>query len=229
MRRRRGSYARSVPESTEPRFSPLVELPRRRLFGFAVCGATSAPARVDGALAAVARWRRPDPPVVLIDLELADLVEPTIAAALAELAERGIDPDAVMVRVPAYAPAMARLEHLADRGIGVVVRTLDVDQAELGLLDGAAIDGVQLPPAAVAACAHDPRAAAALRELIAVAHRHDWLILACDVQHADQLAALAELGCDLVCGPAVGPAMGRADAARTIDRYLGGPTAGVPN
>lgn len=212
-----------MPEPTEPHFTPLVELPRRRLFGFAVCGATSAPARVGSALDAAATWPRPDPPTVLIDLELDDLVEPTIEAALAALAERGIRADEVMVRVPAYAASMSlpQLELLVDRGVGVVVRELDLRGAELGMFAGAPIDVMQLPAALVAEVERAPQAASELRDLIGLAHAHDWLTLACAVDRAEQLAALSTLGCDLVCGVVVGPAMGRAAADRTIERYLG--------
>jgi len=210
-----------VPDSAA-RFTPLVELPGRRLFGFA-CGVDApAPHRLEAALAAAAAWPRAEPPTVLIDLSLDELALPAVLAGLDELSDRGLRPDSVLVRVPAYtatAPAPL-LEHLVELGIGVAVRELDLRGLELGLLAGAPIDVMELPDDCVAVAHRDLHAAAWLRELVARAHSHDWLTIASHVEGGEQLDALTTIGCDLVTGPAIGPALDRAGASRAIERYL---------
>lgn len=218
--RPRSRYLSSVPESSA-RFTPLVELPGRRLFGFAIGVDAPAPRRLEAALTAAAAWPRPEPPTVLIDLSLDELALPAVVATLDELPDRGLRPDNVLVRVPAYAaddPAPL-LERLVERGIGVAVRHLDLRGLELGLLAGAPVDVMELPDDCVAVAHRDLHAASWLRELTARAHSHDWLTIASQVVDGEQLAALTAIGCDLVTGPAIGPALDRTGVARAIERY----------
>lgn len=211
-------------------FSPVLELPRRRLFGFTVARLGDGIACLTAALQCAASWGGRDQPVVLLDADLDP--DGAICARLADGLLAAPHPEAVVVRVPRFQrvdPASI-LERLVDRGVTVAVREVDLGAAELGLLAGAPIDLLELPAAAVAALDRDRTAALVVERRIALAHHHDWLTLATDVHRAEQLALLERLGCDLVCGPAIGPAMTRTDADRLVDRRRAArPTASPPS
>ena len=110
----------------------------------------------------------------------------------------------------------------------MAVRDVDLGAAELGLLAGAPIDLLELPAWAVAGLDRDRTAATVVERRIALAHHHDWLTLATDVHRPEQLALLERLGCDLVTGPAIGPAMTRADADRMVGRRRTAPPTAPP-
>lgn len=219
-----------MPESEDPCFSPVLELPRRRLFGFAVARLGDDSACLAAALRCAARWGGRDQPVVLLDAELDH--DGAICARLADGLLAAPHPEAVVVRVPRFhrVDPASILEQLVERGVTVAVREVDLGAAELGLLAGAPIDLLELPAWAVAGLDRDRTAAAVVERRIALAHHHDWLTLAADVHRPEQLALLERLGCDLVCGPAVGAAMTQADAERlVVHRRAAPPTAPPPS
>jgi EAL domain-containing protein (putative c-di-GMP-specific phosphodiesterase class I) len=163
---------------------------------------------LDRAAAALPAWRqqlaRPSMTIV-VDLALAELVGLDTDEVCAVLAQHGLGPDALVVRVPRYAAGdpTEELDRLAEKGITIAVASLDLRGAGAGLLVGAPIDLVDLPPGAVSVVDLDGEAAHELEVAIEVAHRHDWITVARDVARPEQLAALRRLDCDLASGPAV--------------------------
>lgn len=196
------------------RRSPLVEVASGLVYAIDVApgwGVHGVAACIDSAAQALPAWRaqlaRPSLAVV-IELALAELVGLSTDDVCAVLARRGLGPDALVVRVPRFAAGdpTDELDRLADLGITIAVTELDLRGADAGLLAGAPIDLVELPPRAVgkADVAGGVGASVAQLELaIGVAHRHDWLTVARDVTRPSQVAALRRLGCDLAAGPAV--------------------------
>ncbi|MEZ4399731.1 MAG: EAL domain-containing protein [Kofleriaceae bacterium] len=213
-----------------PRFTPLVELPRRRLFGFAVEQAGPSAARFATALGVLGGWARDTAPVVMIDLTCAEVSATATAAALEAITAARVRPEALMVRVPRFEPggSTACLDRLADAGIGVAVSDLDLVGAIPGALAGAPIDLIELPADAVALVEQHPDAASYLRDLISLAHSHDWMTLAASVVTRGQLEVLERLGCDLIAGPAAGPAMTLEQATRVVTRQRPSDSAPAP-
>jgi EAL domain len=213
-----------VSGASDPNFTPLVELPRRKLFGFVVECLGPAPHRIASAHATAAGWSRgPDrrAPIVLIDLELDEIEQPATEVAMAALIDGLGGSDGIVVRIPYFgagtqAPAV---ERLVERGVAIAVAALDLRGVEFGLLAGAPIDMIQLPPAAISEIDRSREAVDHLRGVISIAHRHDWMTLASQINRASQLDALEHLGCDLVIGPVVGPTMTRSEVDRTVRRY----------
>lgn len=207
--------------------APLVELPRRRLFGFALeCPTVTGP-NLACSVDVVARWRADAGPRVLVDADPADLMPTTLDDLLARAEARGVRTDALIVRIPHFEPSMhlPAIERLIEHGVQIAVRDVDLRGADLGILAGAPIDIMELPAALVAASDRDPAAAAALRARIELGHRHDWLALAWHVERAPQLEALIAVDCDLVAGPVAGRRLALAEADRAVARYLTGATA----
>jgi EAL domain-containing protein (putative c-di-GMP-specific phosphodiesterase class I) len=199
--------------STGPcRRSPLVELTSGRVFAIDVSpswGVHGVAACIDGAAHALPGWRaqlrRPALSMV-VDLALTELVGLSNDDVCGLLARHGLAPDALVVRVPRFAAGdpTAELDRLAELGVTIAVAEIDLRGAGAGLLTGAPIDLIELPPRAVSAI--DIAGIAAADEIdlaIEVAHRHDWLTVARDVNRPTQLTALRRLGCDLGAGPAV--------------------------
>jgi len=217
-----------VSASEDPCFSPVLELPRRRLFGFAVARLGDGSACLTAALQCASTWGGRDQPVVLLDADLDP--DGAMCARLAAGLLAAPHPEAVVVRVPRFhrVDPASILEQLVERGVTVAVRDVDLGAAELGLLAGAPIDLLELPAWAVAGLDRDRTAATVVERRIALAHHHDWLTLATDVHRPEQLALLERLGCDLVTGPAIGPAMTRADADRMVGRRRTAPPTAPP-
>ncbi len=198
--------------STGPcRRSPIVEVSSGRVYAVDVApgwGVHGVVACLESAAHALPSWRtqlgRPGLAVV-VDLALAELVGLSTDQICDVLARHGLAPDALVVRVPRFAAGdpTAELDRLAERGVTIAVASVDLRGAGAGLLVGAPIDLLELPPRAVHAVDVDGEAAAELELAIEVAHRHDWLTVARDVGRSEQLAALRRLGCDLAAGPAV--------------------------
>jgi EAL domain-containing protein (putative c-di-GMP-specific phosphodiesterase class I) len=210
-----------VSVSEDPCFSPVLELPRRRLFGFAVARLGDGSACLTAALQCASTWGGRDQPVVLLDAELDP--DGAMCARLAAGLLAAPHPEAVVVRVPRFhrVDPASILEQLVERGVTVAVRDVDLGAAELGLLAGAPID---LHRAARVGWSpgsdRDPAAAAALAARIEVGHRHDWLALAWHVERATQLEALVAIDCDLIAGPVAGRRLALAEADRAVARYL---------
>lgn len=193
------------------RRSPVVELVSGRAFAIDVApswGVHGAVSCIEGAARKLADWRRHlDRPglAVVVDLAITELVGLSSDDVCAVLARNGLSPDALVVRVPHFAAGdpTAELDRLVELGVTIAVGHLDLRGADAGLLAGAPIDLIDLPPHAVEAVDEVPEAFAELAAIIASAHRHDWLTVARDVERPAQLAALRRLGCDLASGVAV--------------------------
>lgn len=213
-----------MDEASARCFSPVIELPGRRLHGFAVARTADGVGCLPAALACARAWADDDGPTLLLDACPADDAE---CARLAEALLAAPHPELLVVRVARYdrADPHALLERLVDHGVTVSLRELDIGAAELGLLAGAPIDMIELPAAAVAAVEHDRSAARVIEHRAQLAHHHDWLVIASDVQRPGQLAALERLGVDLVAGPAIGPPMTRDEALRLVARRRTADTA----
>ena len=143
-------------------------------------------------------------PMTLYELERVD-----VGSLAAMLAPAGIPPEARMIRVPSYTagtPAPA-LERVAAAGVTVVVGDLFVPAGTRGLLAGAPIDVIELPPALVDDLDRTPARSYLVDEWLALAHGVDWLVLARDVRRPAQADVLQRLGCDLAAGPLMAAAV----------------------
>ncbi|MBE7454658.1 MAG: EAL domain-containing protein [Kofleriaceae bacterium] len=163
---------------------------------------------IEQAAGALPAWRaqlgRPGLAMV-VDLALAELAGLGSDDVCDVLARHDLAPDALILRVPSFAAGdpTAELDRLADMGVSIAVASLDLRGAGAGLLGGAPVDLIELPPAAVALLDLDGDALHEIELTAELAHRHDWLTYARDVARPEQLAALRRFGCDLVAGPAV--------------------------
>lgn len=206
------------------RFRPIVELRSGRVHAIAVIADATGPddrRRSTDALATLAGWRLSRPAArdaaIAIDLAASDLARLTRRDLAGALAHHGLGPEALIVRVERFGlgDPTAGLDALVDAGITIAIGDLDLRGADAGLLAGAPIDVVELPAGAIARVDAGPPPAE-LRQLLALAHRHDWLTLATGVTRDAQVVALDRLGCDLQAGPLLG---GDLDEA-AVDRWL---------
>lgn len=198
--------------STGPcRRAPLVELTSGRVFAIDVApgwGVHGVAACIGGAAEALPAWRaqlrRPSLSMI-VDLSLTELVGLEPDDVISVLARHGLEPDALVVRVPRFAAGdpTAELDRLSELGVTIAVAELDLRGAGAGLLAGAPIDMIELSPRAVFGVDSVTEAADQIDLAVECAHRHDWLTVARDVGRPAQLAALRRLGCDLATGPAV--------------------------
>lgn len=201
--------------TSEPaRFAPIVALDggeagRSTPFALEVAGHRNAHDRLACAMGALidARASQPDRPLaVMVSLTLEELEGIDVDAVAATLIPAGVELDRLMIRVPYYAAGarVPSLERLAATGLTVVVTKLVVRTGELGLLAGAPVDMIELPPALVDDIDRSREGAEQARTWLDVAHQVDWLVLARNVRRPSQARALRELGCDLAAGPLMG-------------------------
>ena len=208
------------------RYLPVVDLATQGLHGFEMVTAESIEHRLEASLRAAAAWRATSPtgPTVMVDVA-PDELRPATADLIATLLDAyQLRPEVLILRVPTYSldVAVPILDRLVDRGVVVAVRDPDLRGAELGLLAGAPIDLIELPAALVDHIDRDEAAFQRIARRISLAHAHDWLTLARDLDRLTQVTALQRLGCELASGPAVGPLLGRFDADRVVARYFPG-------
>ncbi len=203
------------------RFRPIVELRSGRVHSIVV-----EPRAAGGPLAALetlAGWRRAWPvtrdAAIAIDVEAHELSRLSASDLADALARYGLAPESLVLRIGRFGAGheSSLLDAIAELGVAIAIAELDLRGADSGLLAGAPIDVVELPAAAVATVDRGPPAVV-LRQLLALAHRHDWLTVARGVTREGQVAALDRLGCDLHAGPLVSDDLDEA----TVDRWLAG-------
>lgn len=212
-----------APATESVRFAAIVSLDegepgRAPPFALELGGQREPHARLACAVGTLigARRSRPDrqPIAIMVPLTLAELERVDVDALTAALIPVAVAPDLLMIRVPHYAAGAPApmLERLAATGLTIVVANLVVRSGELGLLAGAPVDMIELPPALVDDVDRSLEGADRVQALMAVAHQVDWLVLARNVRRPSQARALQRLGCDLAAGPLMGAPIELADA-----------------
>lgn len=197
------------------RFAPIVALDgdeagKAPLFAMEVAPHPEAHVRIAAAVGALlgAHQGQPDrrPVAVMVSLSLQELERLDIDSLVGALKVARVPPDLLMIRVPQYSTGThtPALERIAATGVTVVVANLLVRSGEVGLLAGAPVDMVELPPALVDDVDRSPATAQLVTEWMSVAHRIDWLVLARNVRRRTQADTLRRLGCDLAAGPLMG-------------------------
>lgn len=197
------------------RFAPIVALDggepaRAAPFAVEVAGPREARTRVDCAVSELVRARRERPTLrptaVMVSLTQPELDDLDLDGITARLDASRVEPELLMVRVPHYVASAPTptLELVAAAGLTVVVANLVVRSGELGLLAGAPIDMIELPPALVDDVDRTVEGAERIETWTAIAHRVDWLVLARNVRRPTQAQALQRLSCDLAAGPLMG-------------------------
>ena len=96
--------------------------------------------------------------------------------------------------------AAGRLRALKNLGVGLEVDGFGSAHSSLSRLKRLPLDVLKLDGSLVAGLGEEPGGAAIVAAMIELAHALGWSVTAEEVETADQLARLRELGCDLAQG-----------------------------
>lgn len=127
-----------------------------------------------------------------------------------EIAECAINED------PGY--AATAFERIADLGVGVVLDNFGAGLAPMNHLIRLPIDLVKIDQRLIASLPAPGRQAAILRAIFDLGRQLGVRMLAEGIERSDQLAALAEYGCDLVQGLYFSPAVSSEKAAELLQQ-----------
>lgn len=146
-----------------------------------------------------------------IDWSVAQLADAGAVTAMIEWAhQRGLDAARVIIGVsdrtgaPCPESLQASLARLRTVGFQLALEGFGSSQDGLGCLSRLPVDLIRIDGSLVRALEHSVRGALIVGSLIDVAHRLGHRVVALGVNTARQLSMLAELGCDLAQGDAVG-------------------------
>ena len=186
------------------RFVPLLESAGLvgRLTGFAF----------DEALALLGMIGDPDTPFqVSINVSVRDLVDPTLNGRIGSLVDKkGIAAHRLKLEVTETglindrAAVHENLEHLAHLGVTVSIDDFGTGYSTLDYISRFPISEVKIDRTFVTRMLESPRDMSIVRSTIAMAHEMDMKVVGEGAETRAHLDVLAELGCDLAQGWAVG-------------------------
>lgn len=197
-------WRRGVEEVTPPLFLPIAE--ESRMLWRIQARLLDDVARVLSRLAPGS--------TVAIDWPLAQLLDSQAVAALIErIGQLRIDASRLVIEinqqsVPFEASvAYAGIRKLRQAGLGVALDGFGGAGASGSLLSCLTIDLLKIDGSLIDRIEYSPRAATIVEGIIGMAHRLGHRVVAVGVETPQQLAILAQLGCDLAQGAAVGEAV----------------------
>ena len=194
----------------------------------------------------VVEWNdeRPDRPLTMaVNLSSRQLARPDVTEVIARvLRETGLDPSLLHLEVTEsalvedVAESTARLLELKALGVRIAVDDFGTGYSSLSYLRQLPVDVVKVDQEFVAGMAGDTEAATIVGAIVSLAHDLGKTTIAEGVEAADQLAALAAVGCDLAQGylfsppqpPDVVAGLLRADARHAVTRPAEGAPTGTP-
>ncbi len=141
---------------------------------------------------------------------------------LKEIAEAGLDPDRLTVEITESAMLVEgrgvaeRLSVLRREGIRVAVDDFGTGYASLAYLTRLPLDVLKVDRVLIADIVTGRRDRIVVRALIRLARELDLQLLVEGVESADQLALLADWGCDLYQGFVGARALSEAELARFV-------------
>ena len=133
--------------------------------------------------------------------------------------------ESVLVHDPAV--ALTRLQAMRDLGIRTAIDDFGKGYSSLAYLQRFPIDIVKIDRVFIADLGRQGRATTIVASVIELAHALGFEVVAEGVEDEVQLAALVELGCDLVQGHVVARALPPAAAAEFLARHETGAAAGL--
>jgi diguanylate cyclase (GGDEF)-like protein len=176
------------------------------------------------AFGACARWHRIGHAArVAVNLSGRQLGHPGLVEQLAAAMETaGVEPAWVVFEVTETAlqePGVAALDalrRLRELGCAVALDDFGVGSSTLAALQDLPVDLVKLDRRFLERVPEDAAATAVVRACVQLAHARGLQLIAEGVEREEQRALLADLGCDLVQGYAVGRPMAEVDLVRLV-------------
>jgi diguanylate cyclase (GGDEF)-like protein len=154
---------------------------------------------------AAASWQRPDlPPIrVAVNLFPAQYYNPSLVAEIEQvLADTGLAPDSLELEITeniALGENTAPIEplrRLRDLGVRVALDDFGTGYASLSFLTRMPLTGIKIDQNFVRGLPNDPKLAAIVRSLIAMAHNLELKVIAEGVETTEQMRFLMAEGCD---------------------------------
>jgi diguanylate cyclase (GGDEF)-like protein/PAS domain S-box-containing protein len=158
---------------------------------------------------------------VAVNLSIPELLQPELIATIeAALHESQLPPYLLQIEIseaavgdPGREAFIGSLHDLSATGVGIAINGFGAGRSPLARLAGFPFDTIKLDGSLVGRIAQDPRTLAITRAIVGMTHELGRSVTAERVETEEQLARLAEIGCDQVQGHLLSPPLAAADVA----------------
>ncbi|WP_159714915.1 putative bifunctional diguanylate cyclase/phosphodiesterase [Geminicoccus flavidas] len=158
---------------------------------------------------------------VAVNLSIPELLQPELVPMIeAALHESRLPPYLLQIEIseaavgdPGREAFIGNLHDLSAAGLGIAINGFGAGRAPLARLAGFPFDTIKLDGSLVGRIAQDARALAIARAIVGMTHELGRSVTAERVETEEQLARLAEIGCDQVQGHLLSPPLAAADVA----------------